>query len=48
MDFIDSSGYVERVGSHFLSDIEGIHPLLGELEQYVQGGMTWFKSELVI
>ena len=29
-------------------DIEGLHPLLGEQKQHVQGRMTWSESELIV
>ena len=31
-----------------MSDIENLHPLLGESEQHIQGRVTWSESELVI
>uniref|UniRef100_UPI00358F6C93 lebercilin-like protein n=1 Tax=Myxine glutinosa TaxID=7769 RepID=UPI00358F6C93 len=30
-----------------MSDSEGLHPLLGEQKQHVQGGVTWSESELM-
>ena len=31
-----------------MSNIEGLHPLLGELKQHVQGGVTYSETKLVI
>ena len=47
-DCIIRSRYVQRDGSDLISDIEGVHPLLGESKQHVQGGVTWSETELVI
>ena len=47
-DCIKSSRYVQTDGPDLMSDIEGLHPLLGESKQHVQGGMTWSESDLVI
>ena len=43
-DRIESTGY----GSDFMSGIEYLHPLLGEQEQHIQGGVTWSESKLMI
>ena len=36
-DCIKSMKYVKRDGSDLMSDIEGLHKLLGEIKQHVQG-----------
>ena len=47
-DCIKSIRYVQRDCPYLMSDIEGLHPLLGESKQHVQGGVTWSESKLVI
>ena len=39
---------VQKDGPDIMSDIEGLHPLLGEEKQHVQGGLTRSECELVI
>ena len=39
-DSIKSSNYVQRNGPDLMSDIEGLHPLLGKWKQHVQGRVT--------
>ena len=31
-----------------MSDIEDLHPLLGERKQHIQGGVTWSETKLKI
>ena len=45
---IKSTRYVKRDSSDLMSDIEGLHLLLGEYKQHVQGGVTWSETKLVI
>ena len=47
-DRTESSIYVSRDSPYLMSDIEGLHPLLGEEKRHVQSGVTWSESELVI
>ena len=47
-DCIKSMRYVQRDGPDLLSDIEGLHRLLGESKQHVQGRVIWSESELMI
>ena len=47
-DSIESSKYVQRDGPDHMSDIEGLHPLLGVLKQHVQSRVTRSESELMI
>jgi len=47
-DPIESTWYVEGGGFDFMSDIEDVHPLLGEQKQYIQGRVTWPESKLII
>ena len=47
-DCIKSTRYVQRDGPDLMSDNEGLHHVLGELEQHVQGRVTWSESELLI
>ena len=44
-DCIASSRYVERDGPDLMSNIEGLHPLLGESKQHVQGRVIWSESK---
>ena len=37
-----------RDGPDLMSDIEGLHPLLEEQKQHVQGRMSWSESELMV
>ena len=39
-DCIKTSRYVQRDGPHVMTDIEDLHPLLGEKKQHIQGGVT--------
>ena len=39
-DHIEGKQNVERDGSDFMSDIEYLHPLLGEQKQHVQGRVS--------
>ena len=47
LDCIKSSGCGERDVPDLMSDLDGINPLFGELEQHFQGIVTWSESELV-
>ena len=47
-DCIENSRCVQRDSSDLMSDIEGLHPLVDELKQHVQGGVTWSENKLVI
>ena len=47
-DHIESTQYVSGDGSDFMSDIEDLHPLLGEQKQHIQGRMTWSETKLRI
>ena len=47
-DFIKSSRYVQRDGPNLMSDIVGLHPLLEEKKQHVQGSVTRSESQLMI
>ena len=47
-DRIESSRYVERDGSDFMSSTEYLHPLLRKQKQHVQGRVTWSKSKLMV
>ena len=47
-DRIESMRYVEGDGSDFMSEIEDLHPLLGEQKQHIQGRVTWSESKLII
>ena len=40
--------YVHRDGPDLMSEMKGLHLLLGESKQHVQGRVTWSESELVI
>ena len=40
-DCVQIMRYVQRDSPEFMSDNEGLHPLLGELKQQVEGGVTW-------
>jgi len=44
-DCIKRLRYVSRDSPDLMSDIEGLHPLLGERKQYVQGRVTRSESE---
>ena len=45
---VKSSRYVPRDGPELISDIKGLHPLLGEYKQHVQGRVTGSESKLMI
>jgi len=47
-DYIKSTTYVQTDGPDLMSDIEGLHSLLSEKKQHVQGGVTWSETQLVI
>ena len=47
-DRIEGTRYVKGDGSDFMSDIEDLHPLLGEQKQQIQGRVTWSESKLMI
>ena len=47
-DCIESSRHVERYCPDLMSNIEGLHPLLGESKQHVQGRVTMSESETMI
>ena len=47
-DPIESSKYVLRDGPDLMSDIEGLHPLLGESKKHDKGRVTRSESELMI
>ena len=47
-DCIKCSRYLERDGPDLISDVEGLHPLLGKYKQNVQGRVTRSESELMI
>ena len=46
-DCVKSMRYGQRDGPELLSDIEGLHPFLGEQKQHVQGGVTSSETKLV-
>ena len=46
-DCIKCMIYVQRDSPDLMSDIEGLHPLLGEKNQHVQGGVTWSETKFV-
>ena len=43
-DCFESSSFVQRDGPDLMSNIEGVHPLLGEEKQHDQGRVTRFES----
>ena len=47
-DCIKYLRYVQRDGPDFMSEIESLHPLVGEQWQHVQGRVTKIESELMI
>ena len=47
-DCIRSSRYVQRDGPDLKSDIDGLHPLLGEWKHHFQVRVTRSESELMI
>ena len=47
-DCSKSMRHVQKEGPELISYIEGLHPLLGESKQHVQGRLTWSKTKLVI
>ena len=47
-DHINSMRYVQIDGPNLMSDIDGLHPLLIELKQHVQGAVTWSETKLEI
>ena len=47
-DCIKSSRYVQRDGPDLMSDIEGLHQLVGEQKQHVQGRVTRSEADLMI
>ena len=48
LDSIKRMSSIERDGPDLMSDIEGLHPLLGELKPHVQCRVTWSETKLVI
>ena len=47
-DCIKSKRYVQRNSADPMTDVKGLHPLLDEYKQHVQGGVTRSKTKLVI
>ena len=47
-DHIENTRYIEGDGSDFMSGIEDLHPLLGELKQHIQVRVTSSESKLII
>ena len=47
-DCVKSTRYVQRDGPDLMSDIEGLHPLLGESKQHVQSRVTLSENKFVI
>ena len=47
-DRVKSMRYVSGYVSDFMSGIEYLHPLLGEQNQHIQGGVTWSETKLMI
>ena len=44
---VSKAGDISRDGPDLMSDIEGLHPFMGEYK-HVQGGVTWSETKLVI
>ncbi len=47
-DRIDSTRYVWRDDSDFMSSTEDLHQLLVEQKQHMQGRVTWSETKLMI
>ena len=47
-DCIESSRYVQRNDPDLMFDMKGLHPLLGEYKQHIQGRLARSESELMI
>ena len=45
---VESSRHVQRDCPDLMSDMKGLHPLLGETKQHVQGGVTLPETKSMI
>ena len=47
-DCVRNTQHDSGCGSHFMSCIKDLHPLLREQKQHIQGGVTYSETKLMI